>query len=102
MKIAICDDDKEITEEVLLYCKECLGSRCEIVTFNDGKKLLEYSGDIDLLVLDIEMPEGNGIEIKDKFQRADKRTLIIFLTNYSEFIMDAFGINVLGLLLKII
>ena len=100
MLAAICDDDKEITEEVLLYCKECLGNGCGIVTFNDGKKLLEYSGDIDLLVLDIEMPGGNGIEIKDKFQRADKRTLIIFLTNYREFVMDAFGINVLGFIVK--
>ena len=78
--ILVCDDDKEITEEVLLYCKECLGSRCEIVTFNDGKKLLEYSGDIDLLVLDIEMPGMNGIETFDRIKALDASLPVIFLT----------------------
>lgn len=100
MLIAICDDNKETTEEVLLYCKRYMGSRCETVIFNDGKKLLEYSGNIDLVVLDIEMPGINGIEIKNEFQKSGKNALIIFLTNYSEFVMDAFGINVLGFIVK--
>ena len=100
MLIAICDDDKETAEEVLLYCERCMGSRCETVLFHDGKELLEYSGAIDLVALDIEMPGSNGIEIKDEFQKSGKNALIIFLTKYSEFVMEAFGINVLGFIVK--
>lgn len=100
MLIAICDDDKEFVDEVLLICKECIQDRSKIVTFYDGKELLEYSEDIDLIILDIEMPNINGIEVKNEIQKINDKTLIIFVTNHCEFVMDAFGINVLGFIVK--
>lgn len=100
MLIAICDDDKEIAEKIFLLCRECVGDTSEIVIFRDGNKLLEYSEDIDLIILDIEMPKSNGIEIKNKIQNINEKALIIFVTNHREFVMDAFGINVLGFIIK--
>lgn len=100
MLIAICDDDKRFVEEVFLICKECIHDGSKIVTFYDGKKLLEYSESIDLIILDIEMPKINGIDVKNEIEKTNDKTLIIFVTNHCEFVMDAFGINVLGFIVK--
>lgn len=100
MLIAVCDDDKEFAEEVLLICKESTQDASEIITFYDGRQLLEYSGDIDLIILDIEMPDISGIEVKNEIKKVNDKPLIIFVTNHCEFVMDAFGINVLGFIVK--
>ena len=53
----------------------------------------------DILILDIEMPQKSGIEIKNELTKDDK-PLIIFATAYFEFMKEAFGKNVIGYMQK--
>ena len=46
------------------------------------------------------MSGRNGIEIKEYFIRQEKKTRIIFLTNYDEWMKDAFGEMVVGFFRK--
>ena len=55
------------------------------------------SGDIDLLLLDIKMPDISGI---DFFKSLPKRPEVIFTTAYSEFAIDGFELNAMDYLLK--
>lgn len=100
MVIAICDDSREQVEEEYRLCRELGGGKDTIIKFYHGAELLKYRGVIDLVILDIELPDMNGIVLKEKMQRYRKDTLIVFVTNYSEFAMDAFGVNVLGFIEK--
>lgn len=102
MVIAICDDDKKYLERELLICQKVMGMENEFLLFSEGQELLECPHAIDLLILDIEMPGMSGIEIKDKIQNNGKNadTIIIFVTNYREYMPEAFGIHVLGFVLK--
>lgn len=100
MVIAICDDEKNVIEEVSIICKECLGDKNDIIFYQNGKELLDHLQRIELLILDIEMPESNGIAIKEQLQLKNEKPLIIFITNHAQYLMDAFGINVLGFIVK--
>ena len=55
------------------------------------------SGDIDLLFLDIKMPDISGI---DFFKSLATKPEVIFTTAYSEFAIDGFELNAIDYLLK--
>ena len=53
---------------------------------------------IDLLLLDIEMPEMSGLELTRKM--GNKRPLIIFTTSKTDYAVEAFELNVVDYLVK--
>ena len=74
-------------------------SELEVVkTFNDPQRLLRESQDIDfdLCILDIEMPQINGLQVADLLR--DK--MVIFTTAYSEHAADAFDLNAIDYVRK--
>ncbi|CAM4158563.1 response regulator [Lederbergia lenta] len=54
----------------------------------------------DVVFLDIEMPEINGIEVAEKIQNNLPLINIVFVTAYSEYAVKAFEINAVDYLLK--
>lgn len=78
--ILIADDEKEIRDILKLLLE---GEGYEVLTAADGREVLEYaSSEIDLYILDVNMPEITGfmaaVELRKKYD-----TPIIFLTAYS-------------------
>ena len=56
--------------------------------------------DFDILILDIEMEDVDGIVVKNYFQKRKKDTIIIFVTSHNEMMSQAFGVNVMGFVTK--
>ena len=52
---------------------------------------------VDLLFLDIQMPELNGLEFS---RMVDKNTRIIFTTAFNQYAIDGYRVNALDYLLK--
>lgn len=102
MVIGICDDEKIMRESVEAVCKQLANSYKDeniiIETFTDGKEVLE--GEYDILILDIEMENIDGISVKNNFQSRKKDTIIIFVTSHDEMMSQAFGVNVMGFVTK--
>lgn len=101
--IGICDDDKQIRETIENMCSTILQQKFldyEVLQFENGEQFLLYGGTVDILILDIEMPEKNGIEIKNQLQAINSRTMIIFVTNHDELVFSAFGLQVFGMVIK--
>ena len=57
----------------------------------------EKNNDIDLVFLDIEMPDMTGLELLDTLQDSYR---IIFITSKKEYAIEAFEVNVLDYLVK--
>ncbi len=55
---------------------------------------------LEILILDIEMPEMGGIEVKNRLQRLKRDVIIIYVTSHDEMMREAFGLNVLGFVKK--
>lgn len=94
--IGICDDDQSIHNTVDSMMKEYEGKYqvcCQIVHFYSGKALLEYKDDLDVLLLDIQMPYLNGIEVGEKLRKKGIVYKIIMLTGNKEWFKEAFKIQ---------
>ncbi len=98
-QLAICDNESELHKEI---CKELemAAARCkaqvQTVTFMSGKECIEYlekGNVIDILFLDIDMPDMNGIEVARKIRERDERQLIVFLTSHADYVFDTFEVQ---------
>lgn len=101
MRILICDDNLYDIEEMKKLCAaytEEHQMEGKIMSVTSPRYLDRY--DTDVLILDIEMPGFNGIEVKEKLMYASGSPLIIFATNYAEAMKAAYGSNVIGFLTK--
>lgn len=71
----------------------------KFVNFNLSKDtaILE---DIDVVFLDIEMPEINGLELAEKILEIEPTIIIVFVTAFSEYAVQAFELNTLDYIVK--
>lgn len=101
-KIAICDDEDKYIKAIKDVIEEYFHdkqSSCEIVFFTSGNELLKQAYKFDIIFLDVEMDNINGLEIKNNLSRlVDLR--IIFVTNYEQYMSEAYGKNVVAYVSK--
>ncbi|UHA73542.1 response regulator [Paenibacillus sp. 481] len=70
--------------------------------FQDPREALKLANEehIDLIFLDIEMPEINGMVLAELLLEAQPHVQIVFVTAYSEYAIEAFEVNALDYILK--
>jgi len=68
----------------------------------NGKEALNLASEMlpDILLLDIRMPEMDGIEVAQHLQKLSKPPAIIFTTAYDNYAMQAFDMSAVDYLLK--
>ena len=100
MKIFICDDEGIFLEEEKKICEEFFDLHSvpdiQIILGDSGESVIGCESEIDLLLLDIDMPGLDGISVKNTLQKKNSETIILFITNHEERMREAFGMNVLG------
>ena len=100
MRIAICDDCREDRGRINDILRSCLKpGQVEIVEYENGCTLLEHANRYDVIILDIEMPDMDGIEVKERLQWKLK-SIIIFVTSHEQRIKETHGLNVYGFVEK--
>lgn len=99
MRIICVDDEPLALDEALSVCK-ALSLPAE--GFTGVSEALEYIGSnpADIALLDINMPQMNGIELAAQIREIKPGIVIIFLTAHKEFAFDAFQVHPNGYLLK--
>ena len=96
MNIAICDDDKTFlahAKELVTKILFRVNDEFDIDTFQSGLALLEESEKYSILILDIDMPEINGLKLAEKIREKDEDVQIIFLTSIFQFVFESFKVN---------
>lgn len=97
MQIAICDDMKIYILSIEAYVKEFFQTRAisyEIDTFTNGLDLLNSQKKYDIVFLDIELEDLNGIEVAKQIQLKNRSTIIIVVTSYRKYLDDAMDLKV--------
>ncbi|MGL4106657.1 LytR/AlgR family response regulator transcription factor [Clostridium sp. LP20] len=100
IKIAICDDDRNIINEIKNCIESYQGLEYSITTYGSGEELLEASEKFDLIFLDIDMTGINGIETAKEIRNYDKAVKIIYVTSYTDYLNLAFSVHAFGYLNK--
>lgn len=102
--IAVCDDEKDFVAEmkVLLqnYTKET-GIEFRISVFEDGKYLIEnYDKSIDLIFLDIQMKDMDGLKTAEYIRKIDETVGIFFLTSLVQYALEGYQYQAVNYLVK--
>lgn len=104
MKIAICDDEKELREEIKSMSVQFMNNSniaCGIDTFEDFKSFYIKNKDYDLVFLDYSIPgDDDGIEFAKKLRQENKNIFIVFLTSFPEHVFESFSLNTFRYLVK--
>ena len=97
-------DDHALMREGIKQLLEFDGSIEVIDEANNGKECLEKLEKIepDILLLDINMPDMNGIEVLEELKKQNKNIKILMLTVHSEveYLIKAIDIGANGYILK--
>src|SRR5690625_2315891 len=65
----------------------------------EGKRVIEQL-DVDLVFLDIQIPDMNGMELAEKLLERKPTLSIVYLTAYDEYAIQTFKLNALDYILK--
>lgn len=105
-KIAICDD----MEEDVKYISSAVNKWAEkenitvdIETFPSAESFLfRYAEQkaFDILLLDVEMPSMNGVELAKRIRKENDAVQIIFITGYTDYIAEGYEVSALHYLVK--
>jgi two-component system LytT family response regulator len=101
MRAMIVDDEPLSLD----YFERLLAERPEVTLigrYTDPRQALAGIAEEkpEVVFLDIEMPEINGISLAEKIQAFAPRTNIVFVTAYREYAIQAFELNAIDYLLK--
>lgn len=103
IRIAICDDEKYMSDHIQAMVSDFFRRKnieITILRFSCGEELLKYGGQIDILFLDIQMKDIDGMETARKL-RADKfRGFLIFITVLKEMVFQSFEVQTYDYLVK--
>ncbi|MCI9015544.1 MAG: response regulator transcription factor [Lachnospiraceae bacterium] len=103
IRIAICDDEKHMSDHIrsmVLNFFRKKNREISLRMFSGGEELLSYNGQIDILFLDIQMKDMDGMETARKL-RADKfRGFLVFITVLKEMVFQSFEVQAYDYLVK--
>lgn len=96
----LIDDEIHCTESLALIMEVSVPEIKVLGKFNDTSKALKFlqNNPVDLLFLDIEMPEMNGFELLSKLNRLPFD--VVFVTAYDQYAIKAFTYSAISYLLK--
>lgn len=101
MKILIADDEP-LARSRLRRIIDDIGQHDIVGEAANGKEVLTQSGELkpDLILLDIRMPQMDGLEAALHLSNLDNPPAIIFTTAFSEHALAAFGSHAVDYVLK--
>ena len=81
MKILIVED-QAMFRDFLAWACESANRSTTVLLAEDGKKCLEYAqeGDLDLIILDLELPDCDGLSLVDELRDKNPQSKIIVLS----------------------
>ncbi len=104
-RIAICDDkqeDREYVQQLTARWAQQRGNQVEMTEFCSAEQFLFScpQPDFDLLLVDIERGEMDGVSLAKQVRRTNELMQIVFITGYSDYITEGYEVAALHYLMK--
>ncbi|CEN93602.1 LytR/AlgR family response regulator transcription factor [Paraclostridium sordellii] len=100
--IAICDDEEAHRKLLRTYLSKALSKNTyNLIEFSSGEELIaNYPQRLDLLLLDVQMKQINGLDTARKIREFDTSVTIIFTTAIIDFMQQGYEVRAFRYLLK--
>lgn len=105
-KTAVCDDsaaDRKYLSDLVRQWARSAGHTVTIAEFPSAESFLFHYAeekDYDILLLDIEMGNMDGITMARRLRRENDTVQIVFITGYSDYIAEGYEVDALHYLMK--
>jgi len=101
MNILAVDDERRALNTLLQAIRDAEPD-ADTVGFGSVNESLEYAKNnkVDVVFLDIQMPEMNGLIFAMSLKEINPKTNIVFVTSYSQFAVDAMELHPSGYIMK--
>ena len=108
IKLVLCDDNNADLETLRVSANDYINRRgfCgETACFTSPEEVLRFSENSDesgavVYLLDVIMPETDGIALGKKIRERDKSAAVIYISSSQEYSLDAFSVRAFSYLLK--
>lgn len=104
LRIAIVDDESEARRRLRNIVNITMINHkvdYKVEEFQSGSELFKEDIDtFDIIFLDIEMNDENGIEVSKELKKKEFSSIIIFVTSFDAYVRNAFGLNVYAYIMK--
>ena len=101
LKIAVCDDEPVYLDRIINSIKKTLNKRgvsaYHIDTYLSGEVLLadDRLFTYNVIFLDINMPQINGLEVAAKIRESRRDILLIFVTAFLDYAIEGYRMEAL-------
>lgn len=102
-EIAVCEDINIVAEKLIDIITEILRKKClenTITVFHNGRELVECNSEFDIIFLDIDMPDMDGIEAGKILRQRGATCHIVMATGVTDRINEAFMIEAIRFVSK--
>ena len=101
MTILCVDDEQLVLDLTVTLCRE-LRQKPEVCGFASAQEVLSWldGNRADIAILDINMPDMDGLLLAARIKEKRPSTCILFVTGYSQYAMDALQMHAAGYLMK--
>ena len=101
MRMICVDDEIRVMRYTVSMCQRLEGID-DVRGFTHAREALEWAREnpVDVALLDIDMPDMNGLTLAARIKEARPDCAIIFLTAYAQYALDSFRVHPTGYLLK--
>ena len=96
MKVLICDDNQSDIESLKVCLNEFIKNKdltLDITVVNNGKDLLVLASQFELIFLDIELQDENGIELGMQLRKQCPDIRIVITSSYAKYLVDGYKIQ---------
>lgn len=103
IKTAIIEDEEkayETLKEYLLSFGKENQIDFSITHYSEGLSFLEECTGFDLVFMDIELPNTNGMDIATKMREKDQKVALIFVTNMVQYAIRGYSVDAIDYVLK--
>ena len=107
LRIGICDDLTDarlVLRSALERILETRKIQGQFFEFSSGETLLRWydhhAGELDIIFLDMELHELDGMETARQLRAADAGLQLAFVTGYADHVFDGYSVGALGYLMK--
>ena len=107
LKIALCEDNKIQHNQIVSFIETISMPKHTLDSFYKGNDLftsiqeaMNNKEPYDIVIMDIDLPDGNGIKFSKRINIYSPHTVIIYMTSYEEYVSDVYDTNHIYFVLK--
>ena len=103
IRIAVCDDEPEVVEKIndsITCFRSDNKSDFTVEKYYSGESLVKSKKKSDLVFLDIEMKELDGIETAQEIRSEDVDVKIVYITSYTDYWKRAYKVHAFDFISK--